>query len=129
MLFTSERVNKIEKLNEKLKGEENIVTARYNYSALCYASARGLDGNAIFKLESILPKPDIKIFLKISVNTSMARSSNPDFIEKDKNLFSFVKDKYDQLINKEGDWFVLDGERQIEDIYKDVICILDNYAK
>lgn len=129
LLFTSERLSKIDYLKNLLNENKKVVTTRYNYSALCYACARNLDGDAIFELEKTLPKPDIKIFIKISVSTSIGRTNNPDFIEKDKKLLEKVCQNYDKVIATETDWYIVDGEKPLNQVYNDILKIILNYGK
>jgi len=110
-----------------------IVMDRYYYSNIAYQSARGIDAEKIRSMnEKFAPKPDLVIVLDVSPETALRRIKHrgrltafesQDYLEKVRENFLKLAD--DRTI-------VLNAERGIEDVKKDVFAIvkqlLDSYG-
>ena len=123
LLFSSERLSKVNELKEMSKCKI-VITTRYTYSALAYGMARGIDEQLLRLVENGMPKPDKKIYLKISVAESIKRSKNPDILERDSKLLSQVKSNYDQIVDSDINWHTVNATDNIDNVFKEVEKII-----
>lgn len=127
-LFTADRYNNIyNEENGILKlNRENIITIldRYFFSTLAYNSNNIDDFNLIKRLHKGFPIPDLVIYLDIPVQVSFQRVSKrvkKDIYETEEKLKK-VKYNYKKIFNKfNKNILILDGTRNIEELYKKII--------
>ena len=128
LLFSSDRLNQAEHINE-LKKEHTVIVTRYSYSAIAYGTARGLNKQLMSLLEENMPQPDLKIFLQIPVNISINRAKNPDFLERDRALLKKVVKEYEFILSDEKDWHIIDATKSITSVFDQVQEIIWNYIQ
>ncbi|MDE5990033.1 MAG: dTMP kinase [Clostridia bacterium] len=123
LLFSSERLSKAQYLKE-LTRESIIITTRYSYSARAYGAARGINRHLLSLLEEDMPRPNLKIFLKITPAMSLLRSKSLDIIERDITLLAAVNKEYDKILCEDGDWHIVDASQNIDKVFNDVENII-----
>ncbi len=120
-------------LIEKAKKENFFVIAdRYITSTVAYQGANNFPFEKALKFIELMgfPEADAILYIDISPETSMKRKQKEkgslDKHEKNKQFLTNVREYYMKEIenNVLGQWFVIDGERTIEDIQKNIIEIL-----
>lgn len=134
-LFMADRVYHInERIEGALDDDKVVVSDRYSDSTLAYqpvALSEHLENPTEFMQEVMEPwnlKPDLTIYLDVSVDTAIERSAGDEEYENRKFL-SNVKSNYERL----QDWFkhryvVVDGEQPKEDVREEVIQLVrSNY--
>jgi thymidylate kinase len=112
-----------------------LILDRYIYSTVAYA--RSLDRNVAMNIiENIaLPVPDAVFWIDVGVNNAMARKANhkePDRNEKDMDLLNEVRSVYETMCNKNfyaKQWFKIDGNRNIQQVYNEIKPILEKIIK
>jgi len=110
-----EMKEKIESRNVDL-----LILNRYIHSNIAYGIASGLDRNWLESLDSGLPQPDLVVLLDISPTTSLKRKlKGRDVNEKDLAYLSKVREVYLNLAKEKG-WFVIDAERDVEQVHQEV---------
>lgn len=128
--FTKDRIE----MENSLKNGNIIISDRYFTSTIVYQCLKGFPLEKILKLAEMfqLPKPDLCIYIKISAETSYNRKNkekggNLDRHEEDKKFLKNVADNYEKAIgnNVFCDWAVIDGEKSIEEVSKDILKILN----
>lgn len=132
LLYGADMVKDVGKIQAWLKQDKVVVLDRYFTSTLAYQSMQGVKLEKCLRFAEIfeLPKPDFIIYLKVSPEVSMERKSREkeslDRNEADKGFISRVLDSYDYLVknNTFGQWYVIDADRPIEDIFSDIRKIL-----
>ena len=79
-----------------------------------------------------LPKPDKILFLKISPETSVERKKREkngdiDRYEENLNFLHKVARMYEKLVSENilGPWYVIDGEKSIENVFEQVKKVLN----
>lgn len=129
LLYFADFIKDKEYLENNLKDGKIILSDRYFTSTIVYQKIKGMP---ISKLETLsqmfgLVKPDLVIYIKISPETSFERKSSQkdlDRHEGDKKFLKILFDNFEKT-SKEYNWEIVDGERPIEEITKDIINIVN----
>ncbi len=135
--FMGDRVNHIkESVRPADESGKLVVSDRYADSTRAYqpvglANSDHFESQAAAKLfieETMEPwdyKPDITIYLDISVDTALERAAGDEKYEK-REFLTDVKQNYNELIEAERDRFiVIDGEQSKEDVARQAVRKLD----
>lgn len=129
LLFSSERLNRKKDLINITKNDV-VLTTRYFYSAIAYGSARGINKRLLYLLEEEMPPADIKIFLSISPEESLLRSnSKEDIFESDLFFLKSVEKEYEEILNSDDSWNIVNGMQPIETVFYDVENIIKSYKE
>ncbi|MBZ9572204.1 dTMP kinase [Patescibacteria group bacterium] len=112
-----------------------VISDRYFTSALAYQCPQGFPLKEALRIAKIfeLPRPDLIIYLKISVKTSIQRKlkekKNLDRHESDKKFLSKLTNFYDKLIKNQvfSEWVVIDGEKSIKEVSQQIVELLKKY--
>ncbi len=113
-----------------LKSGKIVIMDRYYYSTMAYQGALGLDVEKIKEMnEKIAPKPDLVIVLDIKPETALERikkrGDKPnrfedlEYLKKVRKIFLSIKDNI----------VVVNAERDLEDVKRDVIRIIFDHLK
>lgn len=138
LLFATDIVRQIPEIEKALKEGKVIIADRYFTSTLAYQGFQGFPLDRALQFAEIfrIPKPDVVIYLDISVETSMKRKyrekGSLDRFEKDKSLLEGVAKFYKELIEKKifaKEWIVVNGEKNIEEVAREVQKIVDARLK
>lgn len=133
LLFGADHINASHTIRKWLAGGKVVVCDRFITSTIAYQGLKGFPREKIMKLIELfdVPKPDYIIFLKVSPETSLKRKQKekPDSMdrhERDKAFLGRVTGYYEKLIedNVWSNWYVVDGEKSIEDVHRQIREIL-----
>ncbi len=132
LLYGADMVKDAGKIRAWLKQDRVVVLDRYFTSTLAYQSMQGVRLKNCLRFAEIfdIPRPDFIIYLKVSPEVSMERKAREkeslDRNESDKKFISRVLDSYDYLIknNTFGQWYVVEADRPIEEVFADIRKIL-----
>lgn len=94
------------------------VIDRYAYSGIVYSMANGLDRDWCIKMESNLPKPDVVLFLDLSVEDAAKRGEYGKERYEKRAFQQKVRDNYHGLI--EDNWKV--RRKNNNDDRNNIIC-------
>lgn len=111
LLFSANRWELVESIEDDLKNGITVVLDRYVYSGVAYSAAKGLDFDWCLGPDRGLPKPDVTVFLKFKNDEENAsrdgfgdeRYEIAEFQAKVKIMF----DKFEQ--NEEWEVLYVDG--------------------
>jgi len=103
-----------------------VVSDRYYHSTIAYQGAMGLDIDWIYNLNKFFRKPDLAIYLDVSIETAVKRISGrigswPEY-EQREFLFK-VRDIYHRLVEK-GELVYVDAERDLGDVLREVLNLI-----
>ncbi len=134
-LFLADRAQHIDKIIIPAINSNKIVLCdRHTDSTVAYQGyGRGLDIEQINRLNNIATnglKPDLTFVFDIDIETSMKRvGDSKDRMESSgKDFFNRVRNGYLDLAKKEPSRIkVINSNRSIDEIHKDVIKIIENY--
>ncbi|NOX71523.1 MAG: dTMP kinase [Candidatus Micrarchaeota archaeon] len=102
-----------------LESGKTVVMDRYYYSTLAYEnSLYGIDKEWIKKIHEFVRKPDIVIFIDIPPEVSIERAGNNADRHEKLGKMEKVRKAYLELA-KEKNFVVIDGNRPIEEVFKD----------
>ena len=104
-----------------------ILFDRYYHSAVAYRMAEGIDKEWVMTLNSVFRKPDIGFYIDISPEESVKRNTDTKFnIVASVDHLSKVRNAYLSFI-KEENLIYIDGMRDLDSIYNDVLNIIETY--
>ncbi len=129
LLYFSDFLKDKDKINKWLGEGTTIIADRYFSSTMAYQCLNGVSADTALNASKLfdLPRPDLIILLNISPETSMARKKKEkgnklDRNEENKKLLRELADFYKQLAQRQAlaKWVVIDGERSIDEVFKDL---------
>jgi dTMP kinase len=132
LLYGADMVKDICSIRAWLRQGNTVILDRYFTSTLAYQGMQGIKLENCLRFADIfgLPKPDFIIYLRVSPEVSMERKAREkeslDRNESDKGFISGVLDSYDYLIKNNifGQWYVVDADRSIEEVFAEIRKIL-----
>jgi len=123
-LFAKDRKEHLEKeIIPALQSSNIVISDRYFFSSFAYGAASGIDLEWLIKLNEDFLLPDLTIILKVSPEVCIERIEKRG---KDKTLFENreklrkVWEVYEMLPSRFGNAYIIDGERQIEEVFETV---------
>ncbi|MFA5071808.1 MAG: dTMP kinase [Candidatus Paceibacterota bacterium] len=135
LLYFTDFLKDKEMVENYLKSGKMVVVDRYFTATIVYQRKKGVPLEKLLNLAELfkLPKPDICIYLKISAETSLKRKGkekgniNLDRHEEDKAFQIAVANGFDEIANNNTfcDWTVIDGEKTPEEVFKDILEVLN----
>ena len=115
LLYSLNRHEKKNFMEEKLYNNYNIICDRYIFSGIAYSLANDLDYNFCSITEQYLIKPDLTFYFDISITeTNKRRKSLKTDIYETSNFQTKVKEAYSKIKNK--DWIIINAEQTPEEI-------------
>lgn len=115
LLYSLNRHEKKNFMEDKLYNNYNIICDRYIFSGIAYSLANGLDYDFCLNTEQYLIKPDLTFYFDISISeTNKRRKSLKTDIYETSNFQSKVKEAYSKIKNK--DWIIINAEQTPEEI-------------
>ena len=115
LLYSINRHEKKNFMEEKLYNNYNIICDRYIFSGIAYSLANGLDYDFSSNTEQYLIKPDLTFYFDIPISeTNKRRKSLKTDIYETSNFQTKVKEAYSKIKNK--DWIVISSEQTPEEI-------------
>jgi len=115
-----------------LKKGINVVSDRYFFSTMAYGNLEIKDLDWLIEINKKFLMPDITFFLKVFPKVCIERIKKDRFeitlFEKEKILESVWKN-YEILAKKFKNVYIINGERSIEEISKEIIKITERKLK
>jgi dTMP kinase len=135
-LYFTDFLKDREKIERWKKQGKTIIADRYFTTTLGYQCQKGFPLKKALKIAAMLelPKPDIVVYLKISPETSIKRKlkekKSLDRHEVDKKFLTKLTKFYQKLIKEQvfSRWVVVDGEKPIKEVFKQVKEIYEKYS-
>jgi len=135
-LYFTDFLKDKERIEKWKRQGKTIIADRYFTTTLAYQCQKGFPIKTALKIAKILelPEPDFVIYLKVSPQTSIKRKyqekNNLDRHEADKKFLTKLTKFYDKLIQKQvfSRWFVVDGEKPIKNVFKQIQEIYEKYC-
>lgn len=126
-LFAADTANHFHnEIELALKEGKHIICDRFLFSALAYGAV-DFELEWLEELYKEMPQPDITFFLKISPKTAIRRLGEEGmilkFFERETHLQK-VAENYEKLAHKYSNFFVIDGEKPVQEVHKDITKII-----
>lgn len=118
-------------MKEELEGSDVdfLILNRYIHSNIAYGVASGLDRGWLESLDQGLPEPNLVILLDISPKTSLDRRvKGRDVYEQDLAYLGRVRSVYLELAKERG-WRVIDAERSVRQVHKEVYASVEDEVR
>jgi len=132
LLFCADNMLNAKEIEKSKKEKKHVILDRYITSTIVFQAARGFSFEKGIKFAELMefPRADVIIFIDISPETSMKRKEREkgslDMHEKDFEYLGRVRKFYlgEAKRNVLGKWFVIDGERNIEEVHENILRIV-----
>ena len=129
LLFSADRAYHLEKeIIPLLKKGINVISDRYFFSTMAYGNLEIKDLDWLIEINKKFLFPDLTFFLKVSPKICIKRIKNDRFeitlFEKEKILEKVWKN-YEVLAKKFKNIYIINGERSIDKISKEIIKIVN----
>jgi dTMP kinase len=132
LLYCADRAHHLEaEVMPELQKGNNVICGRYVFSTIAYGSLNN-DKKWLETLNEKFIMPDITIFFKVSPKECMRRingsRSNTELFEKRKKLEKVFKTYLKLAADKKyKNVYVVDGDKSIDEVAKDVAEIIDRH--
>ena len=124
LLFALDRLEHVEKeIKPALEKEKIVVSDRYLYSSIAYQGAAGLDPAWIEEINRWAIKPDLAIYLDVPAEVVIKRLKRKRSVMETLENQRRVRKVYLRLV-KEGMLLLVDGNRPIEEIEREILEIV-----
>ncbi len=130
LLFAADRVEHVVNIKNDLK-KTHVICDRYLYSSMVYQSIQGIDLEFIMSINRFAKRPDVMIFLDVSIDESLKRMNEKSKeIFENKDTLKKVKKKYYEIIEKElfkpkyGYVIIDTTNKSICEVHKEIVCKL-----
>ena len=124
LFFALDRLEHVEKeIKPALEKEKIVVSDRYLYSSIAYQGAAGLDPAWIEEINRWAIKPDLAIYLDVPAEVVIKRLKRKRSVMETLENQRRVRKVYLRLV-KEGMLLLVDGNRPIEEIEREILEIV-----
>ncbi|ONN27218.1 thymidylate kinase [Thermosipho affectus] len=133
LLFLASRAQLVDEIiKPSLKKGYFVLADRFTDSSIAYqGGARNLGIDLVENLNSFATDnilPNIVFFIDIPVNIAITRILKKDRIEKEgKNFLEKVRDTYLKISMKKDNFYVIDGNQDVEGVFLQIKNIVDSY--
>lgn len=133
--FAQDRKEHLEKvIIPALKKGKIVISDRYFFSSFAYGKASGVDLEWLIKINEKFLLPDITFLLKVSPEICLERIEKRNkgkertlFEEKEK--LEKVWKVYEILLSRFKNIYLIDGEKPIEEVFKEILKIIEKDLK
>lgn len=130
LLFSADRAHHLEKeIIPLLKKGVIVICDRYLFSTITYGSLEIKDRDWLLNLQKKFLLPDLTFFLKVSPKICIERIKKTRYgislFEKEE-ILEKVWRNYERLAKEFKNVYVIDGERTVEKIFKEIIKIIND---
>jgi dTMP kinase len=131
LLFSADRAYHLEKeVIPLLKKGINVISDRYFFSTMAYGNLEINDLDWLIEINKKFLLPDLTFFLKVSPKICIERIKKDRFeitlFEKEK-ILEKVWGNYQKLAKRFKNVYIIDGEREIEKIFKEIRSIVEKF--
>ncbi|OQR94746.1 thymidylate kinase [Achlya hypogyna] len=119
LLFSANRWEAADRLRENLAQGRHVIMDRYSYSGVAFTAAKnqpGLNLEWCMQPEVGLPKPDVVIFLNISIEDAAKRSAYGEERYEKREFQERVYENFHRIMATEK-WHLVDATKSIEEIH------------
>ncbi len=125
LLFSADRAHHLEtEIEPSLKKGNIVICDRYMYSTLAYGPVEGPDMEWLEQINSKFRRPDLTIILKVPPKVCIDRIKKTrheiELFESEEKLTK-VWQNYEKIEKKYKNIVIIDGNRPIEQIHKDIV--------
>ncbi|XKL59883.1 hypothetical protein PGB90_000899 [Kerria lacca] len=120
-LFSENRREFEPEMRKLLSEGTTLIVDRYSFSGVAFSAANKLDKQWCWKKEWGLPKPDLVLFLKMSLDKAAARKDYGNEIYEKLDFQTKVLNEF--LNMTDHTWQVIEVDnKDIETVHKEILC-------
>lgn len=119
LLFAANRWEKAAQIVAALHRGETVIVDRYAYSGVCYSVAKGLDMEWCKGADSGLPRPDLVVYLDLSVEKTRNRGGWGEERYEKEEFQRRVGDVFRKLRGEE--WEIVDADAEEEVVFERIM--------
>ncbi|KAI8900399.1 thymidylate kinase [Globomyces pollinis-pini] len=124
LIFSANRWESKHQILDLLNSGITCLVDRYAYSGIAYSSAKGLDMEWCKNSDAGLLNPDLVLYFDISPEQAAKRGGYGEERYEVLDMQLKVREKFLQL--KDDNWHVVDADRDISIIHKEVCSLVDS---
>lgn len=125
LLFAADRVEHYERIiRKKLEKNCHVISDRYLHSSIAYQGGLLNDLEWVKTINNRVPSPDLAIYLDVDPETALKRKRTKGPFKEISTLCR-IRNAYLKLV-EEGEMAMVDAERPLEDVLKEVMRIVKN---
>ena len=121
LLFSANRWELMDKIENYLKTGVNVIVDRYSYSGIAYTSAKGLDFDWCKTSDVGILQPDIVFFLDITPKLASERKGYGGEVYEKVDFQTKVLLNYNKL--RDRSWKTIKADRAINEIHDEIYNI------
>jgi len=129
-LFAQDRKEHLENIIiPALKQEKFVISDRYFFSSFCFGASDGVDLDWLIKINDNFLLPDLSFILKVSPRICLERICKrgiPQTLFEKEEKMKKVWETYKIMPEKIENVVIIDGERPIEEIHREVKNIVSS---
>ncbi|MCD6216152.1 MAG: dTMP kinase [Candidatus Aenigmarchaeota archaeon] len=132
LLFAADRSHHLDKqINPAINNGKIVICDRYILSTLAFGSL-DVDMQFLKEINSKFPAPDITFILDVLPKICLQRITKSRFhaeLFEEEEKLNKIRKAYLSLKNYFPNTFVIDGNRSIEEVHKDIVKIVEEQIK
>lgn len=130
LLFAADRATHLDQeIIPRLKNSEIVISDRYFLSSVAYGSLNISDENWLYQINDQFLLPDLTILLKVPAKVGIQRIAESrlsfSMFEQEEQLKK-VWDNYEKISKKYPNIVIIDGEKSVEDVFRDIRAAIEN---
>ncbi len=130
LLFAADRAHHLEReILPITRKKQAIISARYFFSSIAYGSLT-LDTDWLYDINRNFPLPDLVFYLRVSPKECLERINknriDKELFEEEKKLEK-VQREYDRMAKKFENFYIINGQRSITKVSRDVKKIVSEF--
>ncbi len=130
-LFAEDRKEHLKKeIIPALKSNKVVISDRYFLSSLAYGTASGVDLEYLILLNKEFLQPDLTFLLKVSPRICIERikkRGEKETLFEEEDRLKKIWQQYKVLTKKFNDIIIINGEKSIKEVAKDIKKVLNQY--
>jgi len=124
LLFSANRWEAKTKIQQHISQGTTVIIDRYAYSGVAYTATKGIELDWCKNPDRGLPKPDLVVFLNISIAESSKRGNFGDERYENRESQEKVFAIFHRFCKEEDNWQAVDAARDKEEVHKDICRIV-----
>ncbi|MEH2402835.1 dTMP kinase [Nostoc sp.] len=131
-LFAADRhdhlYNDVDGVFKLMEKHINVISTRYYFSSLAYHCSNDDEFKFVKNLNCKFPKPDLVIYIDISLETALARLGNRSSIDMYENREKLleVKENYAKIFKDySGAYLIIDGNDKINCVHDKIVSFIE----
>jgi len=119
LLFSANRWECRERLLRSLHEGKTVILDRYAYSGVAFTSAKGIDVEWCKNPDRGLPRPDVVVYMKLSIEDAAKRGEYGQERYENVQFQRKVQSIFEEHLKEPG-WVVLDARKSVDHLHDEI---------